>query len=183
MRTAFFILAILLVCPPAFTQTHSTTAKQSMPVDADTKLIQYREIIDEPGSKDVLYDRGAEWFRHYYKSPTSVFRIQDKVNGRLEGTGRIGLVYKDETGLQRESGVVLYEIKLELKDNKYRVTLTDFNLKGSSRYPIEKWMNKSDPAYNVSWDSYLYQVDTTMRSLIRDLKKEMKPKVIKKDEW
>ena len=44
-------------------------------------------------------------------------------------------------------------------------------------------MNKSDPAYNPQWDSYLYQVDTTMLSLVRNLKEGMKPKVIKKDEW
>ena len=70
-----------------------------------------------------------------------------------------------------------------MKDNKYRYTLTDFNLKGASRFPIEKWMNKSDPAYNQNWDSYLYQVDTTMQRLVTTLKEKMQPTVIKKDEW
>jgi hypothetical protein len=50
-------------------------------------------------------------------------------------------------------------------------------------FPIEKFFNKKDPAYNPAWDSYLYQTDTTMRSLIVNLKKGMEPKVIKKDEW
>jgi hypothetical protein len=72
---------------------------------------------------------------------------------------------------------------MELKDNKYRYTLTDFNLTGSARFPLEKWMNKADPAYNSNWDSYLYQIDTTMQRLISTMKDKMKPTVIKKDEW
>ena len=41
-------------------------------------------------------------------------------------------------------------------------------------------MNKNDPAYNPQWDSYLYQVDTTMQSLVVKLKAGMKPTVKKR---
>jgi len=89
----------------------------------------------------------------------------------------------DKAGVRRDAGLILYQIKMEFKDNKFRYTLTDFNLKGTSRFPIEKWMNKTDPAYNSNWDSYLYQVDTTMQRLVSSLKEKMKPSVVKKDEW
>jgi len=79
--------------------------------------------------------------------------------------------------------MVTYLIKLEFKDNRFRYTLTDFSLKLASRFPIEKWMNKEDPAYNPNWDSYLFQVDTTMQRLVSTLKEKMKPTVVKKDEW
>jgi DNA-binding transcriptional regulator PaaX len=78
---------------------------------------------------------------------------------------------------------VTYEIKIEFKENRYRYTLSDFNLKTASRFPIEKWMNKEDPSYNKNWDSYLYQIDTTMQRLVSTLKEKMKPTVAKKDEW
>ena len=94
------------------------------------------------------------------------------------------IYYMDQNaGIKRDGGLILYQIKMEFKENKYRYTLTDFNLKGTSRFPIEKWMNKTDPAYNPNWDSYLYQVDTTMQRLISSLKEKMKPTVVKKDEW
>ena len=77
----------------------------------------------------------------------------------------------------------MYDIKIETKDNKYRYTLNNFQLRAASHFPIEKWLNKNDPAYNPKWDAYLYQIDTTMRNLVIKLKEGMKPKVIKKDEW
>jgi hypothetical protein len=94
------------------------------------------------------------------------------------------IYYADEaSGEKRDGGLIQYQIKIELKENKYRYTLTEFNLKAVSRYPLEKWMNKADPAYNSNWDSYLYQVDTTMQRLISTMKEKMKPTVVKKDEW
>jgi hypothetical protein len=173
----FFLLAGYF----SFGQT-SNPAPQ-MPVDPDSKLIMYREVVEQEGTKDILYDRGSSWFSSYYKSPSSVFKIQDKVNGKIEGLGRCVITFVDDQGIKRDGGIIQYNIKLELKENKYRYTLTDFNLKAASRSPIEKWMNKNDPGYNTQWDSYLYQLDTTMISLVRNLKEGMKPKVIKKDEW
>ena len=165
----------------SFGQTNIPTPQ--MPLDPDSKLITYKEVVNQDGGKDILYDRGASWFGAFYKSPSSVLKIQDKVNSKIEGLGRFTISFVDEQGNKRDAGMIQYTIKLELKDNKYRYTLTEFNLKAASRYPLEKWLNKSDPGYSTQWDSYLYQVDTTIQSLVRNLKEGMKPKVIKKDEW
>ena len=82
-----------------------------------------------------------------------------------------------------EAGLITYTIRLEFKSDKYRYTLTDFTLKAASRFPIEKWLNKSDPAYNSNWDIYLFQIYTIMQRLTSTLKEKMKPTVQKKDEW
>ncbi|MCX6247078.1 MAG: DUF4468 domain-containing protein [Bacteroidetes bacterium] len=155
----------------------------NMPLDPDTKLIKYRDVITQEGPKDVLYDRGAEWIRSYYLNPGSITKVQDRVNGKIEGTGRIRLYFTDSGNIRSDAGVVYYDISLEFKDSKYRYTLTNFSLKSASRIPLEKWMNKNDPAYNPQMENYLYQVDTTMQNLVIKLKQGMKPKVIKKDEW
>ena len=156
----------------------------NLPIDPDSKKVMYRAVVDEPGTPVYLYDKAIGWFGYYYANPQTVYTVQDKVNGRIEGLGRMKIVYYDEkAGFNREAGMVVYQIKLELKDNKYRYTMTDFSLKAASRTPIEKWMNKTDPAYNPSWDSFLYQVDTTMQRLVTTLKQKMKPTTIKKDEW
>jgi len=154
-----------------------------IPVDPDSRKIQYREVVDEPGNPGYLYNKAMEWFNYYYPNPTSVFSVQDKVNGKLEGIARMKLYYDDADGNRMDAGVVQYTVKLEFKDNKYRYTLTDFTLKAASRVPLEKWLNKEDPAYNPQWDSYLYQVDTTMSRLTSTLKEKMKPVIQKTDEW
>ena len=181
MKKISILILLLSIARFGFCQTDN--AGTQLPVDADSKLIMYREVVNEEGGKDILYDRGASWFSAFYKSPTSVLKIQDKVNGKLEGSGRFLIYYTDDKDNVRQAGIIVYGIRLELKEDKYRYTLTDFNLKGTSRYPIEKWLNKNDPAYNPNWDSYLYQIDTTMQVLVKSLKEGMKPKVIKKDEW
>ncbi len=166
----------------AFAQTQ--TPAYNLPTDPDTKKILLREVVEQQGTPAYLYNKAIEWFGYYYLNAQSIYTLQDKENGRIEGLGRMKLVYTDEaTGAKKDGQQVVYQIKIELKENKFRYTLTDFNLKGASRSPIEKWMNKSDPAYNANWDSYLYQVDTTMQRLVSSLKEKMKPTVIKKDEW
>jgi hypothetical protein len=186
MRRNYFILIYILLLSllsfPLVAQPQSQPI--NLPIDPDSKKIMYREVVEQQGIPAYLYDKAIEWFGYYYLNPQSVYTVQSKENGKIEGLGKMRILYTDEaSGVQREGGVIQYQIKMELKDNKYRYTLTDFNLKGASRFPIEKWMNKSDPAHNPNWDSYLYQVDTTIQRLISTMKDKMKPAVVKKDEW
>jgi hypothetical protein len=186
MRHAFFIpgLVVMLVACHIMLHAQQQTPAPNLPIDPDSKRIMYREVVTQEGKPGYLYDKAIEWFGYYYLSAASVFSVQDKVNSKVEGIGRMRVLYTDEkTGVKREGGLVTYQIKMEFKENKYRYTLTDFNLKTASRFPLEKWMNKNDPAYNTNWDLYLYQVDTTMQRLVTSLKEKMKPTVIKKDEW
>jgi hypothetical protein len=181
MNRIINVLFFLLITGICFSQANQPTPK--LPVDPDSKLIQYREIINQDGTKDILYDRGAEWIRSYYINPGSVTKVQDRVNGKIEGTGRLRLYFYDSSNTRTDAGMVYYDFRLEFKENKYRYTLTNFSIKGASRIPLEKWMNKNDPSYNPQMENYLYQVDTTMQNLVVRLKEGMKPKVIKKDEW
>jgi hypothetical protein len=177
-------IALSLGMPGLTLWAQQQTQPYNLPVDPDSKKIMYREVVDQEGKPAYLYDKAIEWFGYYYLNAQSVYTVQNKENGKIEGLGRMKIYYTDEaSGVKRDGGVIVYQIKMELKDNKYRYTLTDFNLKVASRFPIEKWMNKTDPAYNSNWDSYLYQVDTTMQRLISTMKEKMKPTVIKKDEW
>jgi len=181
MRSLLFLSFTLFAIGSSFAQ--ETQPAPLMPVDEDSKQITYKEVVNQEGNKDILYDRGAEWLRAFYLSPVSVAKVQDKVNGKIEGTARFPLSYMDDSGLKRDAAIVFYDFKIEFKDGKYRYVINNFHLKAASMFPLEKFLNKRDPAYNPTWDSYLYQTDTTMRSLIVKLKKGMQPKVIKKDDW
>jgi hypothetical protein len=183
MKTQIFMYRIFLIFFSFLAITAVGQQNSSVPVDPDSHQIMYREVVNQEGPKDILYDRCAEWVRAYYVNPTSVTKVQDKVNGKIEGTGRFKIYFFLNDDTRVEGGMIMYDIKLELRDNKYRYTLNNFQLKAASHFPLEKWLNKNDPAYNPKWDAYLYQVDTTMKSLIVKLKDGMQPKVIKKDEW
>jgi len=178
----YFLILLLCIFTPGLRAQEQQTYQ--FPLDPETKKIFYREVVEEKGTPAYLYDKAIEWFGYYYLNAQSVLSIQDKPNGRIEGIGRMKIYYQDPSdGIRRDAGMIQYQVRIELKENRYRYTLTDFNLKGSTRIPIEKWMNKSDPAYNVRWDTYLFQVDTTMQRLVSSLKEQMKPVVVKKDEW
>lgn len=178
------LILVLLVISVLNSWAQKQDVAPNLPLDPGTNKIMYRDVVEQKGSPAYLYDKAIEWFGYYFVNPQSVYTVQDKVNGKVEGTGRMKIYYQDEkAGMRRDAGLILYQIKIEFKENKLRYTLTDFNLKGTSRFPVEKWMNKADPAYNPNWDSYLYQVDTVMQRLVSTLKEKMKPTVEKKDEW
>ena len=187
MRYTFYMLSLVLMLGSGnltlFAQQQNPAAP-NIPIDSGTGKIMYRDVVGQTGTPAYLYDKAIEWFGYYYLNAAAVFTVQDKVNAKVEGIGRMRVYYLDEkAGVKREGGLITYQIKMEFKENKYRYTLTDFNLKTASRFPLEKWLNKNDPAYNTNWDIYLYQVDTTMQRLVSTMKEKMKPAVIKKDVW
>lgn len=179
MRTILLILWCLAGSVPIL-----SAQTPAIPVDPDTKKILYRAVVDQEGNPNYLYDKAIEWFGFYYPNPQAVYTVQDKVNGKVEGVARIKVYYKDEkTGVRMEGAMLQYLIKLEFKENKYRYTITDFRLRNASGLAVEKWLNKNDPGYNPVWESYLYQIDTTMQRLQTTLLEKMKPTVVKKDDW
>jgi hypothetical protein len=89
-----------------------------------------------------------------------------------------------EQGAELVAGRVDYSMKLELKDGRYRYTITNFNMKDISRQPFERYLNKQDKAYIPAWDDYLKQVDDFTRILTESLKHGMlAPAEKKPDTW
>ncbi|NVO18995.1 MAG: DUF4468 domain-containing protein [Bacteroidetes bacterium] len=176
--TSIFAAFILL---STFVRAQETAPQ--MPVDEETKLITYKEVVKIEGTKPELFNRAIEWIGKNYKNAADVTKVRDPESGLIELIHRIELTY-DEKGVNKSGGIVDYTLRIELKDGRYRYTFTNFNLKQASRVPIEKWLDKTDKAYSPSWDHYLFQVDKSVHEIIDSLKKGMQPPVKKKpDEW
>ena len=81
--------------------------------------------------------------------------------------------------------MIMYNARIEFKENRYRIVVDNFVLKQVSRYPVEKWLDQSAPDYDVKWKNYLEQIDSFVRDeLISSLKEKMKPaQEIKEEEW
>jgi hypothetical protein len=90
----------------------------------------------------------------------------------------------EEEGSKGVTAKVNYTLKLEFKPGRYRYTLSDLNLlrQSSSRFPVEKWLDKSDKDYSNVYESYLRQINTHALALINSLKAGMEPPVIKQEE-
>lgn len=176
--TAFLLSALFV---PAFSQDTSL----QLPLDPETKLITYQEVVEEPGTKDELFNRGSTWLRIFYANPMAVSKVRDQATGVIRGEHQIRVYYTDEAGFKQDAGMILYSFKIEFKEGRYRFTVYDFLVKKASRYPLENWMNTADPEYTADWNEYLRQVDVFIREeWIPSLKTNMKPEVInEEEEW
>ena len=174
--SVFVILSAFFVMP-AISQT------ATMPIDEDTKLITYKEVVWQEGESAKLYSSAISWRKANYKNPNEVTSVREPENGKLVLNPRFKIFNVDKKGVQTDGGIIKYTLKLEFKPNRYRYVFTDFNLQAVSKYPLERWLDKKDPQYTPACDNYLYQVDTTVNGIIKSLKKGMVPKVTKVDEW
>jgi hypothetical protein len=178
MKNKFISLLVVAVVL-GFSNTRGQSVQ--MPIDEDSKLITYKEVVQQTGTRQELFNRAIEWINKTYKNPADVTKVRNPESGIIELIHRIELTY-DEKGVTRSGGIVDYNLKIELKEGRYRYTFTNFNLKQASRVPIEKWMDKTDKNYTPACDNYLAQVDEATRKLIETLKKGMEPPAAKKED-
>ncbi|MHC1708704.1 MAG: DUF4468 domain-containing protein [Bacteroidales bacterium] len=183
MSIRFIVLSFLTVILFLGSSAQDTVKRPEIPVDEVSKLITYKEVITEKGSRDELYVRGIEWVSSYFKNPAEVTRTRDRDNGLIKGVHRFKIYYTDKEGFKRETGMIEYDFTLEFKEGRYRYILSNFCLKEMSRQHIERWLDRKDPAFNPQWDDYLKQVDTFVKEWSSNLKKGMQPPLKKEDNW
>ena len=148
------------------------------PVDEETGLITYKEVVQEEGNKEDYFNRAIGWINEFYKNPVDVTKVRDPQSGIIKGLHRFKIKDTNEEGLQTDAGVVQYRFLLEFKEGRYRYTLTEFVLRQSSKIPTEKWLDENNPQSK----SYLKQLDKFVQTWIISLKEGMKPKVEKNDD-
>lgn len=161
------------------------TYAQKVPVDPDTGKITYKKVVEVEGTQQKLFNRCIMWINTEYKDPTRVTSIRDNVSGKIKGKHQFRIYYSDDDGIKRDGGLVMYDFVIELKDNRYRYTLTDFVLKKASRYPAETWLDTSAADYSPQMEKNLEQIDEFAKGWIERLNEGMQPpKPVKDDsDW
>jgi hypothetical protein len=159
-----------------------SAAAQQLPLDDETGLITYKEVIQQKGSQQLLYDRAIEWVKNYYKNPFEVLGQRSPEEGYINGKANLRLFIADKKGVKTPAGLVTYAFKLELKDNKYRYVFYDFQFKSDSRFPLERWLNEAKYQTDVYFN-YLNQVNDHILKTIESLIAGMEDVDVKKDEW
>lgn len=182
-KIAFIILLTAGIFSSAYSFSQSETGIPQMPIDSITKLISYKEVVQEDGTPDELYKRAIEWINSFYKNPTGVTRTRDPINHKIIGVAQTKIKKTDKDGIVLDASNIAYTITIEFKKNRYRYELTKFNQKRTSHFPLERWLDLKDPQYNSNCPDYLNQVNSYALELIESLKKGMKPKVVIEDNW
>jgi len=155
-----------------------------IPVDDETNKIKFQGVVEEEGSQYELFKRSIYWLNDTYKDPVRVTSVRDKETGKIIGRHRFRIYYWDEDSVKHRGGTIKYTFTVELKDNRYRYTIDEIILTSATSIPVEKWLDKSDPAYNDKWDEYLRQIADFVNNWSSTLEEKMKPepeKVV--DEW
>jgi hypothetical protein len=157
--------------------------KQVYEIDSETGKIKFQAVIDELGTKEELFNRCIYFLNDFYKDPVRVTTIRDVNTGIVEGNYRFR-IYTTEKDVKVDAGLINYHFVIEMKENKYRYTITDIYLKSNTNRPIERWLDKDDPGYDPRMDDYLQQIADYFEDWSAKLKEKMKPEVEKeKDEW
>jgi hypothetical protein len=165
-------------------------ASPNMPVDEVSKLVNYSEVVDEPGmNKDTLYNRSLRWFYTFFKNPSQAIKKADAPNHTIEGGYRF-TIKRPDPGVKKEprpmvdAGLVNFKMNIMCKDAKFKYEITSISWQQTSYYPIERWMDTEAKNYNPDYALYLQQVDDYMKAMIKSLESfiETDP-VKKKDDW
>lgn len=106
----------------------------------DGGKITYQEVVSVDGaSQDELFRRAENWVVDNYISAQDVINQADPENGRIVAKGYYKITFV-LTGYR-----VYHALKIEVKEGRYRYTVTDFSVMSSdnqytapSRQPAEK---------------------------------------------
>lgn len=163
-------------------------AQERIPVDDETKLITYTGVVEVPKTTaDTLYARLEKWFRKYYKNPTEVIKNRDAAKRSIEGQHRIkitkpeGPAKKGQEPVMVDAGMVLYNITVTCREERFRYEITRFVWKQTTAFPAERWMDTEAKSYDPNYAGYLKQIDKFANELIADLEEFMGTKVVLKD--
>lgn len=182
-KSSVLLMLIFVLSFSAKAQKQDPIQAVRVPVDSITKLITYEGVVEVRGEKaDVLYKRGMNWFKTFYKNPAEVIRENDSLKFKITGKPRFKISnLPDKEGLRTDGGLVQYTITFAARDGRFKYEITEFNQKQTSYFPCERWIDPKSPGYT----EYLNQLDQYANDLIKNLKNSLlteKP-VKNKDKW
>jgi len=127
----------------------ATTARAQ---DTIAEPIEFKEVISADGTAGGdLYTLARSWFVETFNDSDSVLEVEDKDNFILMGKGAFTCApIAISLGGLRDSGRVHFTIRVEAKDGRARITLSNFK----HQNPVEEFgvlTSASEPDKCVPW--------------------------------
>lgn len=95
----------------------------------DSTAFQFTKIDSVKGSKAYLFVNAKSWLASTFNSSKAVIEMEDKDAGVIIGHGTFVKRENSAFGNQVGLSLISFSIKINLKDNKYRCILSNFNHK------------------------------------------------------
>jgi hypothetical protein len=166
-----------------FLVTSLSVFAQTLPTDPETKKITYQETLAMDSlSKAQLYERCKNWMTNYYKS--TKFDADDKISKvAMSGYFIVTLSYDFK---YKSDYNVSYTITFNLKEGKYRYTITDFAVYKVASGP--KTIQPAEAAHakmaTANKKEFVTQVTAEINKIIEDMKVAIKSGKMKdQDDW
>lgn len=161
MKTLLSCATLALFCVCSYAQEKS----YQMPLPLNDKgRVEFQEIIEvENVSKDELFTRANAWFVSAYNSANDVIQMSDKEQGIIIGKG---IAPYEVMFLAKNYPYKLrHTIKVETKENKARLTMTDFYVEETGR--------EDRPVYDLVNDNQLYKKNGNFKPYNRQHKERL----------
>ena len=162
---------------------------------AQENLIFEKVIQSDSIGKSLLYVTINDWFASTYNSANDVIQMSDKDAGIIIGNGSMSYAKKGMS-YQCYSGNIKYTIKVYVKDNRYKVVLTNFNhsakvghsplcsFGGLTTADVYATKGMSKKYHNNAWSHMKVSAEQFSNGIFESLEK--KTTIIKKeagDDW
>lgn len=164
--------------------TASFSTAQNLPTDPETNKVILQETVDiDTVGKAELYERAKEWMTVLFKS--SKFDVNDKVNYKLVNEGNFPVSFKYDFKYT-SNNTVTYNLTIDLKEGKYRYTLSDFkvydtNIGPKAAQTLEAYFQKMKTA---SKGEFVTNFNNETTKIVADMKQFMATgKGEEKDDW
>ena len=99
------------------------------------KDFEYQQVYEVSGGKDTLFSKSLQWLAQTYTDSKEVIEYEDKEAGKIIGRGATQVMY-NPLGISPIMLNIRYSIKIDLKDNKARITFTNIYNPQSPAAPI-----------------------------------------------
>lgn len=103
----------------------------------DSKALSYVEVVPvENTTANELFDRAEIWVSQTFKNPDKVTRIKNKENGQIILNPSMNFDYSKTYGRALVKGTINYVIKINSREGRYRIEITDFYHTASSSFGL-----------------------------------------------
>ena len=175
------LVAVFIIVLTAFAYAQDQDSV-SFPIDDDTKMITYQEVVQAEGAANELFFRAVTWMNDYWDNPRGIIEKQDRMNGVLIARPRFDIKKEKQEGLKIQSGRMAYILKMEFKDGRYRYTISDIKLLKTSPFLLERWINPESRYYDQRDPEKMRIIAIEIQQVIDSMKKGMQKEEEKSDD-
>ena len=93
-------------------------------LSAQENIFYEKVILTDSVGKEIIFSTISEWFASTYNSIDDVIIMADKDAGKIMGKGY--MLYKTSLMYLCYEGHISYTIKIYIKDDRYKIILTNF---------------------------------------------------------